>query len=85
MYKFTGPPDSKPAPEPAPEKKTEKRPTFVAASRVPSLQLREQMLTYPGEDVIDLFELPLARLRGYRPVALVRHGARGSRREPWPW
>jgi hypothetical protein len=85
MYKLTAPPDSKSAPEPAPGKKIEKRrPTFVAASQVPSLQLREQMLTYPGEQAIDLIELPLARLGGYRPVALVWHGAKGSWREPWP-
>ncbi len=85
MYEFTTPPDTARTSAPAPgEKKKQDRPTFVSASQVPSQQLREQMLTWPGERIIDIVDLPQARLEGYGPVALVYHGATGSRREPWP-
>ncbi len=85
MYEFTTPPDTVPTSAPAPGEKPDKNhPTFISASQVPSQQLRERMLTWPGERIIDVFDLPQARLEGYGPVALVFHGATGSRREPWP-
>ena len=86
-YRFTGPPESVEEGDGGSvggEVRTGDRPTFVAASVVPSLRLREWKLTWPGERAVVLdvdMDLGRDRAEGWVVVAQVWHGGEGSWRE----